>query len=92
METQKNISPEVASLLAKGNELIAQAESILRHEGKSYSLSEWITIKEYAKRFNLNNTNTVSNWIKRGIVPAENILDIPELNNLRLIKAVPYHE
>lgn len=31
----------------------------------------------------------VSNWIRWGIIPPENILHIPELNDLRLIKAVP---
>lgn len=34
----------------------------------------------------------VSNWIKRGIIPPENILEFPELNDIRLIKAVPYYE
>ncbi|WP_083422093.1 hypothetical protein [Arsenicibacter rosenii] len=90
METQRTVSPEVARLLAKGNELIAQAENYLQHNGTAYSLDEWITIKEYARRFDLKSTNIVSNWISRGIIPAQNIIEIPELNDLKLIKAVPY--
>ncbi len=30
------------------------------------------------------------NWIRRGIVPAENIRVVDELNGLKLIKAVKY--
>lgn len=94
METQaKPVSQEVAELLAKGEELIAQAESLLiEKNGKKYPLDEWITPAEYVRRFNLKTTMVVSNWIRRGIIPSENILHIPELNDLRLIKAVPYHE
>ena len=94
METQtKTISQEVAELLAKGDALIAQAENLLiEKNGKKYSLDEWLTPTEYAKRFNLKTTMVVSNWIRRGVIPTENILHIPELNDLRLIKAVSYQE
>ncbi|WP_020598917.1 hypothetical protein [Spirosoma panaciterrae] len=94
METQiKTVSEEINQLLAKGNELIAQAERlIIQKNGQTYSLDEWITPTEYVKRFNLKTTMVISNWIRRGVIPQENILSIPELNNLRLIKAVPYQE
>jgi hypothetical protein len=94
METQvKTVSQEVADLLAKGEGLIAQAErALIEKNGQKYDLNEWITIAEYVKRFDLNSTSVVSNWIKRGVIPAQNILLIPELNDIRLIKAVPYHE
>ncbi len=32
----------------------------------------------------------VNNWTKRGVVPAENVISVGRLNNLKLIKAVPY--
>ena len=94
METQtKSVSKEVADLLAKGEELITQAETLLiEKNGEKYPLDEWITPAEYARQFNLKTTMVVSNWIRRGIIPPENILHIPELNDLRLIKAVPYHD
>ncbi|GAB4018608.1 hypothetical protein GCM10028773_18840 [Spirosoma koreense] len=94
METQTNsVSQEVADLLATGNALITQAEHfLLEKNGRKYSLDEWLTPAEYAKRFHLRTTMVVSNWIRRGIIPAENILHIPELNGLKLIKAVPYQE
>jgi hypothetical protein len=54
------------------------------------NLNEWVTMKEYSKRFNLSTTNVVTNWIKRGIIPQENIRTVPMLNGLKLIKAVKY--
>ncbi|WP_439584732.1 hypothetical protein [Dyadobacter bucti] len=59
--------------------------------GKPYPTDEWLTVKEYCKRFKITNTQTVSNWISRGIIPAENVLIVEEYNNIRLIKALPYH-
>lgn len=61
-------------------------------EGKEYPLTEWVTISEYVKLFNLKTTSVVNNWIARGIVPNENILKITQLNNIQLIKAIPYLE
>ena len=94
METQvKTVSQEVAELLAKGEAIIKEGEALLlQKNGQNYPLTEWLTIKEYTKRFDIKSTNVVTNWIRRGIIPAENILHIPELNDIRLIKAVPYHE
>lgn len=54
-------------------------------------MDQWVTISEYCKRFNIANTQTVTNWIQRGIVPEENVVTIPEYNNIRLIKAIPYN-
>jgi hypothetical protein len=35
----------------------------------------------------------VSSWIRRGgIIPAENVIELTELNGLKLIKALPYGE
>jgi hypothetical protein len=76
--------------------LLADSENALRNflvmKGKPYPTDEWITVKEYCKRFNITNTQTVSNWISRGIIPAENVVIVEEYNNIRLIKALPYHE
>ena len=61
-------------------------------DGQKYSLSEWVTMKEYCRRFGLKNTMVINNWINRNIIPKENILNISQLNNLRLIRAVPYKD
>ncbi|MDQ6477904.1 hypothetical protein [Dyadobacter sp. LHD-138] len=76
--------------------LLADSENALRNylyiNGKKYPTDQWVTVAEYCNRFNIPNTQTVSNWIKRGIVPSENTLIIAEYNNIRLIKAVPYQD
>ncbi|MCY7359728.1 MAG: hypothetical protein LH609_20195 [Rudanella sp.] len=69
-----------------------QTKAILKKEGKEYDLGEWITVARYAERFGLNSPNVVTNWIRRGIIPPENVLQIDELNGIRLVKAVPYQE
>ena len=90
--TTKNISPEIAALIEDNEQFIAEVESYLAHNGTKFPLADWITIAEYAKRFGLKSTMVITNWIKRGVIPKENILHVPELNDIRLIKAVPYHE
>ena len=77
----------------KAEKLIAEYESSqvnIEIDGQKYPLSEWVTMKEYCRRFGLKNTMVLNNWINRQVIPSENILNIRQLNNLRLIKAVPY--
>ncbi|MCF2501537.1 hypothetical protein [Dyadobacter chenhuakuii] len=88
-------------LLAQSRETRRQGEDLIAEykrskdvnieiNGQKYPLSEWVTMKEYCRRFGLKNTMIINNWISRNIIPEENILNISQLNNLRLIKAVPY--
>lgn len=76
-------------------ELLAASEKALTNymviKGKKYPTDEWVTVAEYCKRFGIANTQTVTNWIKRGVVPKDDIVVIEEYNNIRLIKAVPYN-
>ena len=69
---------------------LKSTEQFLFKDGKQYSLSDWLTPKEYAKRFDLRSTQVITNWIHRGVIPKENVVTIQELNNLTLVKAVPY--
>lgn len=39
--------------------------------------------------FGIKDTHIVSNWIRRGIIPPENIQVMEELNDLKLTRAVP---
>ncbi|GAB3550468.1 hypothetical protein [Spirosoma fluminis] len=66
-----------------------RAIQLSREAGQTVDLSEWLTIKRYAQRYNVS-MNVVSNWIARGIIPADCVLDLPELNDLRLVKNQPY--
>ncbi len=49
----------------------------------------WLTIKRYSERYNVS-THVVTNWIKRGIIPSDCVLYLPELNGLRLVKNQKY--
>ena len=69
---------------------LEQAEQFLSKDGKQYPLSDWLTPKEYAKRFDIQSTQVITNWIRRGIIPKENVVRIQELNNLTLVKAMQY--
>lgn len=69
-----------------------EAIGYLTLNGEKIDLGEWVTLKEYARRYHLKSTNVISNWISRGVIPAENVRVINVLNNIRLVKAVPYGE
>jgi predicted site-specific integrase-resolvase len=86
------IQEDIDSLLSDSRKAINEAQDYLSKNGVRYELQDWVTIAEYCKRLNIPNTQTVSNWIKRGIVPEEDTVVIEEYNNIRLIKAIPYHD
>ncbi|KAA0992582.1 hypothetical protein [Dyadobacter aurulentus] len=83
---------EFEKMMSETEDALQEAVNFLNKDGKRYEMHDWVTIAEYCKRFNIKNTQTVSNWIKRGIVPKENTVVIEEYNNIRLVKAVPYHD
>lgn len=53
-------------------------------------INGWVTLTRYVELFNIKGVNVLTNWIKRQIIPPSDIIMIPELNNLRLIKAKPF--
>jgi uncharacterized protein YutE (UPF0331/DUF86 family) len=79
---------ELNRVLASSRQARKEAEELLVMNGESIDLSEWITAKEYADKFELGSTNVVTNWIRRGVIPPENVKVVKRLNGLRLIKAV----
>lgn len=80
----------IANALNLADTTINEAKALLLENGQTLDFEEWVTIKKYATLFNIPNTQIVTNWIARGIIPSENIKVIKDLNNLRLIKAIPY--
>ena len=84
------ISVKTKMMIEEANKAIAESQNYITTPEYVIDLNEWVTIKEYAKRFQVASTNVVSNWIKRGIVPAENIKILPMLNGIKVIKAVRY--
>jgi hypothetical protein len=81
---------ELKNRMKQTDALLNEVKDFIRLGGLDYDLEEWVTIKSYCEKFEIDNTQVISNWIKRGIVPPENVKEIEELNGLKLIKAVPY--
>lgn len=90
-ETKEEFQIRLQELMADTDKVIQDAQAYLISQGEVVDLAKWVTIKKYCEMFDIKNTETVTNWIGRGIIPAENVRTIEELNNIRLIKAVPYH-
>lgn len=91
MTTQvKSIKEELKQMRSESKELIDSARNFIDVDGIVFDLKQWVTIKKYCELFNINDTQLVSNWIIRGVIPKENVQIIEELNGLKLIKAIPY--
>ena len=87
-----DLQAQIKAALEESRAARQEADNWLALNGETISLDEWVTAKEYVKRFGLESTNVVTNWIRRGIIPPENIRIVKELNDIRLIKAIPYKE
>ena len=83
-----NLDTELAAFRQESDKSIELA----RENGITVDMSQWLTLKRYAQKYSLASTNVLSNWISRGIITAENIMDLPELNDLRLIRDIPYRD
>ena len=86
---QDALLEKLAEFTAKSKADREETISILKVHGVEYPLTDWLTPKNYMTQFGIKNIETVLNWMARGIIPAENIKEIPELG-LRLVKAVEY--
>jgi hypothetical protein len=80
----------VKDVLLDSQSAIDSAKKYLSDNGVEFKLDEWLTVKKYCEKFNIEDTQIVSNWIKRGRIPVKNIKVIEELNGLKLIKAIAY--
>ena len=87
-----NLKEEIKNALVESRAARKEAVDLLFLNGEIIDFDEWVTVKEYAKRYNLKSLNIVTNWIRRGVIPPENIRVIHELNDLRLVKAIQYRE
>ena len=57
--------------------------------GELLDTVEGLTVASYAKKYGVTQ-QVVVNWINRGIVPADCITTLPEINNIRMVKDQPY--
>ena len=89
--SREKVKAELSQLLSESAALLDEGKSYLLSKGVVFDMTDWVTVKEYCKRFGIENTETVSNWIRRGIIPKEDMTIIEEFNNTRLIRAKKYH-
>jgi len=78
-----------AKELADAERQHQESLKIATQHGFVVDTAEWLTIKRYAQKYNLS-TQVVTNWISRGVIPADSTMVLPELNDLRLVKDQPY--
>lgn len=83
-------SKELSALMEQADVTIQEGRDYLIRQGKVVDLSKWVTVKKYCEMFSIKNTETVSNWIRRGIVPADDTLVMEDFNDLRMIRAKEY--
>lgn len=85
MMTKTDFNAELAEIQRQSEESL----KILTEHGFVLDTTEWLTIARYAKKYDVSQ-QVVVNWISRGIVPVDCLQEIPELNNIRLIKDRSY--
>ena len=91
METSK-IKEEIRERLKQTDATINEAIAYLKQQGIDFQPGQWLTIKRYCDKFGIADPQTVTDWIARGVIPAENVTVIKEFHNTVMIKAVPYQE
>jgi hypothetical protein len=80
---------ERANILKQKVEIVANDPEV-KYKGITYAFPEWTTIVNYCKLHSIKNPQTVSNWVSRGVISAQNVVIIKELNDLKLIRNLNY--
>lgn len=94
MVTNQKTTVDLDEELKRAEAALATSLAYLQSRGiklpnSLLDMSDWLTIKRYAEKYSVT-TQVVSNWIARGVIPADCVKDVPELNDLRLVKDQPY--
>ena len=87
LEASRALNKEAEELLAS---FYPQKEAVIEIDNQKYSTTEWATIDDYCREYQLRSSTVVTNWIKRKKIPSENIVTFPMLGGLKLIKKVRY--
>ena len=86
---RRALSNRLNELADAGEQALEDTDAFLQQNGIRYSLDEWLSVTNYARKFAVD-TQLVSNWIRRGVVPANWVVVLNALNNIRLVKDQPY--
>jgi hypothetical protein len=76
---------ELAGAQRETDRLVA----IATKHGFVLDMTEWLTIKHYAEKYNVS-TQVVNNWVIQGVIPADCTMVVEELNAIRLVEDQPY--
>lgn len=86
VKREKLTGEEIDQSLYKVDAMLKElTQSKLVLMGKEYNLNEWLTLSDYARKYNLSIAH-LEKWIMSGIVPTNSVIVVPELNHLKLIK------
>lgn len=89
LHLQPSINENVKELDALAEKANLVLKGKITYEGKEYILGDWVTIADYCRLYKFKPAR-VQNWINREIVPRQNVVVIQELNNLKLLRNIPY--
>ncbi|MBO9614682.1 MAG: hypothetical protein J7619_18420 [Dyadobacter sp.] len=90
METKEEFRARVLNLMQQADRAIKETSEYLLQQGVAVDMTEWVTVKEYCRRFGIDNTETVLQWIAQGIVPKEDTAVVEEYDNVQMLRAKPY--
>ncbi len=85
VSNELNLQKELADAQRQSDESL----KIVEENGFVLDTSQWLTIKRYAEKHGVN-MQEVGDWITRGIIPIDCVRDLPEINNIRLVRDQPY--
>lgn len=88
-QVRRALSKRLNEIADQGERELVQTADLMRLNGITYDLDEWLTIANYAKKYGVD-THVVTNWIRRGTIPADSVVELTNINNIRLIKDRPY--
>jgi hypothetical protein len=88
-QLRRALSKRLSEIAAQGEKELAETADLMQINGMTYNLGEWLTIANYAKKYSVD-THVVTNWIRRETIPADCVVEIPVLNNIRMVKDRPY--
>jgi len=86
MNTTEKIN--IDELLKRADELIKEGNDFIMSEGKVLEMSKWLTIAEYAHKYDIA-TQVVSKWIERGIIKEDDYVEIGKFGK-KLVRDVVY--
>ena len=81
--------PDLTAILTDIQAKTEETLKVITPMGFVLDTSDWLTIARYAKKHGLT-TQLVNKWIERGVIPADCVETLTELNSIKLVKDQTY--